>query len=102
MLSVAKLSTRALTASLLLGLAAPVFADSVRIGNRLIQTGDSEAHVLRVAGEPDRVVVLETAEGGATGERWTWYEVEDPYHDRSLVIRMRRGKVSALESEVHR
>ena len=102
MSDIAKPITRAFTAALLLGLTVPALADSIRIGNRLIQPGDSEAHVLRVAGEPDRIVVLETASGGATGGRWTWYEVEDPYHDRSLVIRMRRGKVSTIQSEVHR
>lgn len=102
MLDFTKPVARAVTAALLLGLAVPALADSIRIGNRLIQPGDSEAHVVRVAGEPDRIVVLETADGGATGERWTWYDVEDPYHDRSLVIRMRRGKVSTIQSEVHR
>lgn len=92
----------AFLAGVLLFWVAPIAADSVRIDNRIIQVGDSEAHVVRIVGEPDRIVVLETAGGGATGERWTWYDVEDPYHDRSLVIRMRRGKVADLESEVHR
>lgn len=87
---------------LALGLCAPAAADSVRIGNRIVQEGDSAAHVVRIAGEPDRIVALESVHGGAVGERWTWYEVEDPHNDRSLVIRMRRGRVAHLESEVHR
>ena len=96
-------SMRFIPAMLLAGaVAGSATAQSVRIDQRIIQVGDSEAHVVRVAGPPDRIVTLEARAGGAVGERWTWYHVDDPHNDRSLVIRMRDGRVVDLESEVHR
>ena len=91
-----------LTMLLIWAMAGGAAAQSVRIDKRIIQVGDSEAHVVRVAGPPDRVVTLEARAGGAVGERWTWYDVDDPHNDRSLVVRMRDGRVADLESEVHR
>lgn len=82
--------------------AVPALAQSVRIGERLIQTGDSEARVVRVAGAPDRIVTLEAAEGGAVGERWSWYDIGDAYNARSLSIRMRGGQVADIDVRIER
>ena len=75
---------------------------SVRIGSRLIQVGDSEARAVAVAGRPDRIVREETEFGGAVAERWTWYEIGDQNNPKSLVIRMQGGRVIGIREELNR
>ncbi|MEO5811540.1 MAG: DUF2845 domain-containing protein [Rhodanobacter sp.] len=57
-----------LLAGLLMSLSA-MASDSVRFGSQVITVGDSEGKVMRVAGEPERRVQLETKYGGAVGYR---------------------------------
>ena len=88
---------RSLVAILLLSvtLAAPVWASctlsSVRLPAGLVKVGDSERRVIQ--SEPDRVVRLETAAGGAAGYRFDFYrrgETIQVYTRAGRVIRVCR------------
>lgn len=65
----------ALMLALVLTPAAPSLAascgQSARLGHDLILVGDSDRRVIQA--EPDRVVRLETEEGGAAGYRYEFY-----------------------------
>ena len=59
---------------------------SVRMGNALINVGDSERRVVQAG--PDREVQLETREGGAAGIRFDFYQ-----RDQTVQIHVRGGRV---------
>ncbi len=59
---------------------------SVRMGNALINVGDSERRVIQA--RPDREIQLETREGGAAGIRFDFYQ-----RDQTVQIHVRSGRV---------
>ena len=69
------------------------FADSnVRFDRGVVSVGDSAASVVKKAGrQPDRIVELQNAFGGAVGERWEYY-----LPDKQVNIEMSGGKVSDI------
>ena len=80
-----------LAAGLLLAMAAHA-ADSVRFGSKLVTLGDSEGKVYQVAGQPTRIVQLQTEYGGAAGYRL------DYVTDRKTVqITIHGGRVVSIE-----
>lgn len=81
-------------ALLLLLLAASAFAaqNSVAFGQRLVSTGDSVGKLIEVAGQPDRTVRLENAQGGAAGERYEYY-----LRGKTVTIWIQGGRVVAID-----
>lgn len=85
---------------------APVFAQatsvgSVRIDNRLLQRGDSTARIMQTLGEPDAVVQLESPAGGATGQRWEYWDLGEDV-PRALSIVVRGGRIAEIRQEILR
>jgi hypothetical protein len=72
-------------------LAAPALADNVRFDRGLVNSGDNAGKVSQVAGQPDRVVQLESNEGGNIGERWEYYQPR-----KTIQITFREGRVSSI------
>lgn len=72
-------------------LAAPALADNVRFDRGLVNSGDNAGKVTQVAGQPDRVVQLESDQGGNTGERWEYYQQR-----KTIQIIFREGRVASI------
>jgi len=73
---------------LLAGLAS---ADNVRFDRGLVNSGDDAGKVTQVAGRPDRVVQLESDQGGNIGERWEYYQPR-----KTIQITFRDGRVTTI------
>lgn len=71
-------------------------AETVRIGNHVLGTGDSVGRLSSLAGKPDRVVQLENEFGGAVGERWEYH-----LRDKTLLVTIRSGRVDVIEEVNH-
>ncbi len=70
----------------------------VRMGDKLVRVGDSEAQVLATAKRsPDRETTLESKYGGAVGQRWVY--IEQGHNPRAVTIEIVDGRVSKLWSE---
>lgn len=81
-----------LTTSLLLTCSTAAAA-SYAFGNKLVVDGDSTGKVIQVAGQPDRIVHLETKYGGAAGERWEYYR-----DGKTIMITFSGGRVVSIEA----
>lgn len=69
---------------------------SARFDRGIVTLGDSTGTVVKKAGrQPDRIVQLENAFGGAAGERWEYY-----VNDKQINIVFRDGKVVDIE-DIH-
>ena len=69
---------------------------SARFYRGIVTLGDSTGTVVKKAGrQPDRIVQLENAFGGAAGERWEYY-----VNDKQINIVFRDGKVVDIE-DIH-
>lgn len=66
-------------------------SDSVRFGSQVLTVGDSESKVLRVAGDPERRVQLETKYGGAMG-----YRLDYQQGRKTVQIIIAAGQVVAI------
>lgn len=66
-------------------------SDSVRFGSQVLTVGDSESKVLRVAGDPERRVQLETKYGGAVG-----YRLDYQQGRKTVQIIIAAGQVVAI------
>ncbi len=75
---------------LLLSFAAAA-SDSVRFGSQVITVDDSAGKVLRVAGEPERRVQLETKYGGAVG-----YRLDYEQGRKTVQVIVANGQVVAI------
>lgn len=72
-------------------LAGPALADNVRFDRGLVNSGDDAGKVTQVAGSPDRVVQLESEQGGNIGERWEYYRP-----NKTIQITFREGRVTTI------
>lgn len=83
---------RLMLAAAFAALAMQASANTWRCGQSVVVVGDSTAALKQRCGQPDRVVQLETAYGGAAGERWEY--------DRrgvTTLITIRGGRIRAIE-----
>jgi len=62
---------------------------SVRLGYTLLKTGDSERRVIQ--SEPDRVVQLETRDGGAAGIRYDFH-----LRGQTVQVYVRAGRITRV------
>ena len=83
--------TTILAAALLLASAADASCNlsSVRLSAGMVKVGDSERRVLE--SEPDRVVQLETREGGAAGIRYDFY-----LRSKTIQVYVRSGQITRV------
>ncbi|WP_368565881.1 DUF2845 domain-containing protein [Pseudoxanthomonas sp. UTMC 1351] len=78
-------------AAMLVLLAKPALADSIRFGDRLLTDGDSAAKVKQVAGEPDAVEQIENEYGATRGQRWQYYR-----DGKTITFTIVNGKVTTI------
>lgn len=76
---------------LLLAVTAPVMADSLNVGNRVLVDGDSVGKAYELLGKPDRVVQLENKFGAGMGERLEWYR-----NGKTIQIIVRGGRITSI------
>lgn len=97
---------RAIAAAALIATASALHAQgeirSFRHDGQLIQLGDSRADVYTTLGKPDTRLQLENREGGATGQRWEYYEIGSGYQKYSLTVDFAGGGVTRMVQEVRR
>ncbi|WP_425401279.1 hypothetical protein [Algiphilus sp.] len=75
---------------------------SFRYDGQLIQLGDSRADVHITLGHPDARIQLESRQGGATGQRWEYYEIGSGYQKYSLTVDFAGGGVTRMVQEIRR
>jgi hypothetical protein len=68
--------------------------DTARCGYRVVTVGDSARTVREACGAPDRIVRLESAQGGAVGQRW---EYDRDTH--TLAVSLAGGVVYAIDEQ---
>lgn len=78
-------------AAVLVLLAMPARADSIRFGERLLTDGDSAAKVKQIAGEPDAVEQIQNEYGATLGQRWQYYR-----DGKTITITIIDGKVTTI------
>jgi hypothetical protein len=69
-----------------------VAGNTIAFGNKVVSVGDSIGKVIEAAGQPDSRVQLETAQGGAAGERLEYYE-----RGKTVLIWVQGGRVVRIE-----
>lgn len=75
---------------------------SFRHDGQLIQLGDSRADVHTTLGKPDARLQLENRQGGATGQRWEYYEIGTGYQQYSLTVDFQGGRITRMVQEIRR
>lgn len=75
---------------------------SFRHDGQLIQLGDSRADVHTTLGKPDARLQLENRQGGATGQRWEYYEIGTGYQRYSLTVDFQGGRIARMVQQIRR
>ncbi|WP_421717484.1 hypothetical protein [Algiphilus sp.] len=75
---------------------------SFRHDGELIQLGDSRADVHTTLGRPDARLQLENRQGGATGQRWEYYEIGTGYQQYSLTVDFAGGGITRMVQQIRR
>lgn len=88
---------RAIFMAMVLAFGAAQAEEGWRVDGDLVMTGDSQAKVLRIAGEPDMKNRIESEEGGTVGNRW-YYTVEGT-NEKTVIITFRGGRVMDITME---
>lgn len=69
-----------------------IASDTIAFGNRVLSVGDSVGRVYEIAGKPDRVVQLETPQGGGAGQRFEYF-----LQGKTVLITVHGGRVAGIE-----
>ncbi|QBB72611.1 DUF2845 domain-containing protein [Pseudolysobacter antarcticus] len=77
-------------------LSSAALADSIRIGNHLIATGDSAGHVIDLVGKPDRKSHAAKKKGETSGERWEYNR-----DHKTIVVTIRDGLVTTINQHAN-
>ncbi len=88
---------RGILAAMLLAIGAAQAEEGWRVEGKLVMIGDSQAKVLRVAGQPDMKNRIESEEGGTVGNRW--YYVVEGYNEKTVIITFRGGRIVDISME---
>lgn len=88
---------RAILMAILLAGGAAQAEEGWRVDGSLVMIGDSQAKVLRVAGQPDMKNRIESEKGGTVGNRW-YYTVEG-YNEKTVIITFRGGRIVDITME---
>lgn len=67
-------------------------SDTIAFGNCIVSVGDSVGRAYEVAGKPDRVVQLDTPQGGEAGQRFEYF-----LRGTAVLITVQGGRVVEIE-----
>jgi hypothetical protein len=84
---------RLFVAAVALCAATSAFAlDTYRIGNRIVEVGDSASKLIELAGEPVYKEIIQSTEGGREGERWQ-YSTDG----KSITFVIKDSKIASID-----